>query len=66
VIARSRITGVINVQHRETHFHTGDEMELLTMVGEQVGALVALSLLDGAALKTPAVLDSMMTSARSG
>jgi len=54
------------VQHRETHFHTGDEMELLTMVGEQVGALVALSLLDGAALKTPAVLDSMMTSARSG
>jgi uroporphyrinogen-III synthase len=66
VIARSRVTGVINVQHREMHFHTGDEMELLTMVGEQVGALVALSLLDGAALKTPAVLDSMMTSARSG
>jgi len=66
VIARSRITGVINVQHRETHFHTGDEMEMLTMVGEQVGALVALSLLDGAALKTPAALDSMMTSARSG
>jgi uroporphyrinogen-III synthase len=66
VIARSRVTGVINVQHREMHFHTGDEMELLTMVGEQVGALVALSLLDGAALKAPAALDLMMTSARSG
>jgi uroporphyrinogen-III synthase len=66
VIARNRVTGVINVQHREMHFHTGDEMELLTMVGEQVGALVALSLLDGAALKAPAALDLMMTSARSG
>lgn len=66
VIARSRVTGVINVQHRETHFHTGDEMELLTMVGEQVGALVALSLLNGAALKTSPVLELMTTSARSG
>jgi uroporphyrinogen-III synthase len=66
VIARSRVAGVINVQHRDTHFHTGDEMELLTMVGEQVGALVALSLLDGAALKVSAALDLMMTSARSG
>src|SRR5215475_7134987 len=26
IIARSRITGVINVQHRDMHFHTGDEM----------------------------------------
>ena len=65
VIARGRVTGVINVQHRETHFHTGDEMELLTTVGEQVGALVALSLLNGPALKVSAALDSMMTSARS-
>ena len=65
VIARGRVTGVINVQHRETHFHTGDEMELLTTVGEQVGALVALSSLNGPALKVSAALDSMMTSARS-
>ena len=65
VIARGRITGVINVQHRETHFHTGDEMELLTTVGEQVGALVALSVLNEPALKVSAALDPMMTSARS-
>jgi uroporphyrinogen-III synthase len=66
VVARGRVTGVINVQHRETHFHTGDEMELLTTVGEQVGALVALSVLDPAALKTAGALDLMMSSARSG
>ncbi|HLH43320.1 MAG TPA: GAF domain-containing protein [Bryobacteraceae bacterium] len=65
VIVRGRVTGVINVQHRETHFHTGDEMELLTTVGEQVGALVALSQLNGPALKAPAGLDPMATSARS-
>jgi len=40
--------GVINVQHREPHFHTGGEMELLTTVGEQVGCLVALASADSA------------------
>lgn len=43
VVARNRVAGVINVQHREPHFHTGGEMELLTTVGEQVGCLVALA-----------------------
>src|SRR5277367_5596177 len=43
VIVHNRVAGVINVQHREPHFHTGGEMELLTTVGEQVGCLVALA-----------------------
>lgn len=43
VIARNRVVGVINVQHRLPHFHTGAEMELLTTVGEQVGCLLVLS-----------------------
>jgi len=64
VIARNCITGVINVQHREPHFHTGDEMELLTTVGEQVGSLVALSLVDTAILQTSAVLDQVMALVR--
>ena len=42
VIARNRVAGVINVQHREPHFHSGGEMELLTTVGELVGCLVSL------------------------
>jgi uroporphyrinogen-III synthase len=43
VIARNRVAGVINVQHREPHFHSGGEMELLTTVGEQVGCLISLA-----------------------
>lgn len=43
VIARNRVVGVINVQHRASHRHTGAEMELLTTVGEQVGCLLVLA-----------------------
>jgi uroporphyrinogen-III synthase len=43
VIARNRVVGVINVQHRLPHQHTGSEMELLTTVGEQVGCLLVLA-----------------------
>lgn len=40
ILARNQVMGVINVQHRPPHAHTGAEMEMLTAVGEQVGALV--------------------------
>jgi len=43
VISRHGVEGVINVQHRDPHPHTGMEMELLTTVGEQVGCLLMLS-----------------------
>ncbi len=43
VIARNRVVGVINVQHRQAHQHTGGEMEVLTTVGEQVGCALALA-----------------------
>jgi signal transduction protein with GAF and PtsI domain len=43
VIARNRVIGVINVQHRLPHQHTGSEMEVLTTVGEQVGCALALA-----------------------
>lgn len=43
VIARNRVIGVINVQHRMPRRHSGAEMELLTTVGEQVGCLLALA-----------------------
>lgn len=46
VIARNRVIGVINVQHRQPHAHTGAEMEMLTTVGEQVGCLLALASLE--------------------
>jgi signal transduction protein with GAF and PtsI domain len=43
VIARNRVVGVINVQHRHAHQHTGGEMEVLTTLGEQVGCALALA-----------------------
>jgi len=43
VIARNRVVGVINVQHRSPHRHTGSEMEMLTTIGEQVGCLLVLA-----------------------
>ena len=63
VLARNRVTGVINVQHREPHFHSGGEMELLTTVGEQIGCLVTMALVEPAALTTDHVLDLVMAPA---
>jgi signal transduction protein with GAF and PtsI domain len=64
VIVRNRVAGVINVQHREPHFHSGGEMELLTTVGEQVGCLAALAASDPAALESGNVFDLVMAGAR--
>ncbi len=43
VISRGQVVGVINVQHRQAHQHTGSEMELLTTVGELVGCALVLA-----------------------
>jgi signal transduction protein with GAF and PtsI domain len=50
VIARNRVVGVINVQHRAPHQHTGSEMEVLTTVGEQVGCVLVLARMPPSAL----------------
>jgi signal transduction protein with GAF and PtsI domain len=52
LIARNRVIGVINVQHRMPHQHTGNEMEVLTTVGEQIGCVLMLARMN------PEVLDS--------
>lgn len=61
VIVRGRVAGVINVQHRNPHFHSGGEMELLTTVGEQLGCLVALATADLKIIDTAHVLDLVIT-----
>jgi signal transduction protein with GAF and PtsI domain len=43
VISREEVVGVINVQHRRPHAHTGSEMEMLRTVGEQVGCVIVLA-----------------------
>jgi len=51
VIARNRVVGVINVQHRAPHQHSGDEMEVLSTVGEQVGCLLVLARMEPTAVE---------------
>jgi signal transduction protein with GAF and PtsI domain len=43
IISRNRVVGVINVQHRLAHAHTGAELEMIGTVGEQVGCLLMLA-----------------------
>ena len=52
VIARNRVVGVINVQHRAPHPHTGSEMEVLATVGEQVGCVLMLARMEPNALES--------------
>jgi uroporphyrinogen-III synthase len=51
ILYRNRVLGVINLQHRLPHSHGGDEMELLSTVGEQIGGLVVASSVDSQALE---------------
>ncbi len=55
IIIRNRVAGVINMQHRNAHAHSGNEMELLTTIGEMVGCLVVLSRVDPQAALAPAL-----------
>jgi signal transduction protein with GAF and PtsI domain len=50
IIARNRVVGVINVQHRQPHQHSGGEMEVLTTVGEQIGCVLLLARMGSAAM----------------
>ena len=43
IIWRNRVVGVINVQHRSPHAHTGGELEMITTVGEQIGCMLMLA-----------------------
>src|SRR5580700_5907009 len=52
IIARNRVVGVINVQHRQPHQHTGGEMEVLTTLGEQVGCALALARMSPEAMES--------------
>ncbi len=51
VIARNRVVGVINVQHRSPHQHSGHELEVITTVGEQVGCVLTLARLASDAIE---------------
>ena len=62
VIARNRVVGVINVQHRMPHQHGGSEMELLTTVGEQVGCALVLARMAPTAVEAVNHVDLVLSS----
>ena len=62
VISRNRVVGVINVQHRAAHQHTGFELELLTTVGEQVGCMLVLARMSPAALESANHVELVLSS----
>lgn len=43
IISQNKVVGVINVQHREPHNHSGSDLEMLGTLGEQIGCLLVLS-----------------------
>jgi len=43
LVSGGDVIGVINVHHRDTHSHTGEEISLLTFIGEQMGGAISKS-----------------------
>ena len=62
LIARNRVVGVINVQHRAPHQHTGSEMEVLATVGEQVGCTLVLARMSPDALESANHVELVLSS----
>ena len=62
LIARNRVIGVINVQHRLPHQHTGSEMEVITTVGEQIGCVLVLARMTSAALESANHVELVLSS----
>lgn len=46
VISRSKLVGVINVQHRQPHTHSRREIQLISMIGFLVGAEIEMARLE--------------------
>jgi signal transduction protein with GAF and PtsI domain len=64
IIARNRVVGVINVQHRQLHQHTGGEMEVLTTVGEQIGCVLLLARMGSAAMDSASHVELALSGPR--
>jgi len=62
LIARNKVIGVINVQHRLPHQHTGSEMEVLTTVGEQIGCVLVLARMSAAAVESANHVELVLSS----
>jgi uroporphyrinogen-III synthase len=46
VLSRGKLVGVINVQHRQPHDHSGREIQIISMIGFLVGAEIEMARLE--------------------
>jgi signal transduction protein with GAF and PtsI domain len=46
VLSRDKLAGIINVQHRRTHFHSQRDIQLLSTIGFLVGSEIELARLE--------------------
>jgi signal transduction protein with GAF and PtsI domain len=46
VLSRGKLVGVINVQHRDSHVHSRDEIQLISTIGFLVGAEIEMARLE--------------------
>jgi len=61
VIAKNRVVGVLNLQHRQARSHGGDDIELMTTAGEQIGCLVTQALVHAAELDDASFVELVLT-----
>jgi signal transduction protein with GAF and PtsI domain len=52
LVDTGEIIGVINVQHKEPHQHSSDEVALVSFIGEQMGGVIARARLTERSLKS--------------
>jgi two-component system, response regulator PdtaR len=46
LVNKGKVSGVINIHHREEHQHSQHEIETISFIGEQMGGAIAKSLLE--------------------
>ncbi|HEU5022192.1 MAG TPA: GAF domain-containing protein, partial [Bryobacteraceae bacterium] len=64
LVSGGELIGVINVQHRERHAHSSDEVALLTFIGEQMGGLLGRQKLADQSLSAVKRMETLASVAR--
>jgi uroporphyrinogen-III synthase len=61
ILSRDKVAGVINLQHREPHFHTRREIRLISTIGFLVGAEIERARLEEKSSRLSEELDARKT-----
>lgn len=59
VMCREKLVGVINVQHKQAHFHSRRDIQLISVIGFLIGAEIELARLEAENQKLPKRAESL-------